>query len=61
MLRTGFPPDELRALGVNVTRLVPDSRMVEPGDTFVAYPGAQADGRRFIAQAITRGANAVIW
>jgi UDP-N-acetylmuramoyl-L-alanyl-D-glutamate--2,6-diaminopimelate ligase len=33
---------------------------VQPGDTFVAYPGAQADGRSFIAQAIERGANAVI-
>ncbi|MBU0620269.1 MAG: UDP-N-acetylmuramoyl-L-alanyl-D-glutamate--2,6-diaminopimelate ligase [Gammaproteobacteria bacterium] len=52
---------ELDALGVNITRLVSDSRMVQSGDTFVAYPGEQADGRRFIAQAIEAGANAVIW
>ena len=44
-----------------VTRLVTDSREVQPGDTFVAYPGAKSDGRRFIAQAIARGANAVIY
>src|SRR5512145_1211107 len=60
-LRTGFRLDELKALGVDITHLVSDSRVVQPGDTFVAYPGTQADGRRFIAQAIARGANAVIW
>jgi UDP-N-acetylmuramoyl-L-alanyl-D-glutamate--2,6-diaminopimelate ligase len=56
-----FKLDELTALGVRITRLVSDSRAVKVGDTFVAYPGTQADGRRFIAQAIAQGANAVIW
>lgn len=51
----------LAALGVSVTQLVSDSRAVHAGDTFLAYPGAQADGRKFIAQAIQNGANAVIW
>jgi UDP-N-acetylmuramyl tripeptide synthase len=32
-----------------------------PGDVFVAYPGARADGRRFIADAVARGAAAVLW
>ncbi|MDH2916113.1 MAG: UDP-N-acetylmuramoyl-L-alanyl-D-glutamate--2,6-diaminopimelate ligase [Gallionella sp.] len=56
-----FHLDELKKLGVNIARLVSDSRAVQVGDTFVAYPGTQADGRRFIAQAIASGANAVIW
>lgn len=56
-----FDPGLLESLGVNIVRLVTDSRQVQAGDTFVAYPGAQADGRQHIAQAIGRGANAVIW
>ena len=58
---SAFHLNELNALGVNITRLTSDSRAVQPGDTFVAYPGTQADGRNFIAHAIERGANAVIW
>ena len=61
LLRTGFSPELLSSLGVAITRLVTDSRLVRPGDTFVAYPGEQADGRLYIAQAIAQGANAVIW
>ncbi len=56
-----FRPELLSSLGVKVTRLVTDSRAVVTGDTFVAYPGSQADGRQFIAQAISKGANAVIY
>ena len=56
-----FQLDDLKRLGVTITRLVSDSRAVKTGDTFVAYPGTQSDGRRFIAQAIANGANAVIW
>jgi UDP-N-acetylmuramoyl-L-alanyl-D-glutamate--2,6-diaminopimelate ligase len=52
---------ELATLGVNVTRLVTDSRAVQAGDTFVACPGEKSDGRQFIAEAMARGANAVIW
>lgn len=36
-----------------------DSRQVKPGDLFLAYPGATADGRDFIAKAIEAGASAV--
>ncbi len=56
-----FHPELLASLGVTITRLVADSRAVTPGDTFVAYPGGQADGRQYIAQAIASGANAVIY
>jgi UDP-N-acetylmuramoyl-L-alanyl-D-glutamate--2,6-diaminopimelate ligase len=52
--------EQLKAKGVVATRLTADSRRVQPGDVFVAYPGAQADGRNFIAQAVARGAAAVI-
>ena len=51
----------LREAGVEVTNLVVDSREVKPGDVFLAYPGAQHDGRRFIGQAIANGAAAVLW
>jgi UDP-N-acetylmuramoyl-L-alanyl-D-glutamate--2,6-diaminopimelate ligase len=40
--------------------LVADSRAVARGDAFFAYPGEQADGRRFVAQALARGAAALL-
>ncbi|MDD4912735.1 MAG: UDP-N-acetylmuramoyl-L-alanyl-D-glutamate--2,6-diaminopimelate ligase [Sideroxydans sp.] len=56
-----FDLRQLQSLGVDITRLVSDSRAVSAGDTFVAYQGEYADGRLYIAQAIANGANAVIW
>ena len=52
---------DFAALGVEPTGVADDSRQVRPGDLFVAYPGDLADGRRFIADAIARGACAVLW
>jgi UDP-N-acetylmuramoyl-L-alanyl-D-glutamate--2,6-diaminopimelate ligase len=52
--------EQLERKGIAVTRLTADSRRVQPGDIFVAFPGAQADGRDFIAQAVANGAAAVI-
>jgi UDP-N-acetylmuramoyl-L-alanyl-D-glutamate--2,6-diaminopimelate ligase len=52
--------EQLRAKGVVATRLTADSRRVQPGDIFVAFPGAHVDGRDFIAQAVAKGAAAVI-
>lgn len=52
--------EQLRAKGVTPTRLTADSRRVRPGDVFVAFPGAHVDGRDFIAQALARGAAAVL-
>jgi UDP-N-acetylmuramoyl-L-alanyl-D-glutamate--2,6-diaminopimelate ligase len=46
---------------LDMKHLVSDSRLVVPGDTFVAYPGEVSDGRQFIPQAIERGASSVLW
>ena len=51
----------LDALPVKVTNLANDSRQVQAGDTFLAYPGERVDGRAFIPQAIVNGASAVLW
>jgi UDP-N-acetylmuramoyl-L-alanyl-D-glutamate--2,6-diaminopimelate ligase len=37
-----------------------DSRAVQPGDLFAALPGTQVDGARFAAQAVAKGAVAVL-
>jgi UDP-N-acetylmuramoyl-L-alanyl-D-glutamate--2,6-diaminopimelate ligase len=37
-----------------------DSRQVQPGDLFVAVPGAAVDGRRFVGDAAARGAAVLI-
>lgn len=58
---TRFRKEDLDSLQVNITRLVSDSRVVLPGDTFVAYAGTHSDGRGFIDHAIRSGANAVLW
>ena len=42
-------------------RLRLDSRLVRPGDVFVAAPGGAIDGRQFIVDAIRAGARAVLW
>jgi UDP-N-acetylmuramoyl-L-alanyl-D-glutamate--2,6-diaminopimelate ligase len=51
----------LNRLGAPVSRITSDSRDVRPGDAFAAYPGAHRDGRSYIADAIARGAGAVLW
>jgi UDP-N-acetylmuramoyl-L-alanyl-D-glutamate--2,6-diaminopimelate ligase len=43
-----------------IAGLTADSRAVKPGDLFAALPGGKADGRAFIADAIARGAVAVL-
>ncbi len=44
-----------------VKNITSDSRNVKSGSLFLAYPGDKADGRHYIAEAITNGASAVIW
>jgi murE/murF fusion protein len=41
-------------------RLRCDSRAVQPGDAFIAWPGQATDGRRFVAQALAAGAAACL-
>jgi UDP-N-acetylmuramoyl-L-alanyl-D-glutamate--2,6-diaminopimelate ligase len=43
-----------------VTGVADDSRAVEPGNVFVGLKGVHADGSRFAAEAIERGAVAVV-
>lgn len=41
-------------------QLTADSRQVQPGDAFIAWPGAAADGRRYVAAALEAGAAACL-
>jgi UDP-N-acetylmuramoyl-L-alanyl-D-glutamate--2,6-diaminopimelate ligase len=49
------PQGELSLSGVSA-----DSRVIEPGMLYVAVRGSQADGHRFVAEAVRRGAAAVV-
>ncbi len=52
-----------RILGAGDTEvggLTADSRKVRAGDLFAALPGSRTDGRRFVAEAVARGAVAVL-
>jgi len=56
-------PDELMAPTAGrpgITGLTADSRQVIPGALFAALPGTRADGRDHIADAVRRGAAAVL-
>ena len=44
-----------------VTGIASDSRLVKPGDVFVAYRGFEADGHDFIELALVNGAVAVVF
>ncbi|MFW5431777.1 MAG: UDP-N-acetylmuramoyl-L-alanyl-D-glutamate--2,6-diaminopimelate ligase [Methylophilaceae bacterium] len=41
--------------------LASDSREIKAGSLFLAYPGEKADGRIYIADAIEKGASAILW
>ncbi len=45
---------------VTVNDVRDDSRLVRPGDLFVAVPGETQDGRAFVADAAARGATVVV-
>jgi UDP-N-acetylmuramoyl-L-alanyl-D-glutamate--2,6-diaminopimelate ligase len=56
-----FDPAVFAALGQPPRAASLDSRSVQPGDLFLAFPGERGDGRAHIAQALARGASAVLW
>jgi UDP-N-acetylmuramoyl-L-alanyl-D-glutamate--2,6-diaminopimelate ligase len=45
---------------IEIAGIAADSRAVAPGFLFAALPGAKADGRAFVADALARGAAAVL-
>jgi UDP-N-acetylmuramyl-tripeptide synthetase len=51
----------LSSLNQTFTSVTADSRKVQAGSLFLAYPGSHNDGRQYIAQAIQAGAAAVVW
>jgi UDP-N-acetylmuramoyl-L-alanyl-D-glutamate--2,6-diaminopimelate ligase len=54
-------PGDFRALAqLEIAGVTADSRHVVPGDLFAALPGTRVDGRNFIADAVKRGAVAVL-
>jgi UDP-N-acetylmuramoyl-L-alanyl-D-glutamate--2,6-diaminopimelate ligase len=53
-MRTAIPPD------MEIMGLTGDSRAIRPGFLFAALPGTITDGRDFIADALERGAVAIL-
>jgi UDP-N-acetylmuramoyl-L-alanyl-D-glutamate--2,6-diaminopimelate ligase len=48
------------AEAIDVTAITADSRAVKPGTLFAGLPGVKADGASFVAQAVAKGAVAVL-
>ena len=49
------------SIKTSVKNITSDSRKVQSGSLFLAYPGDKSDGRNYIADAIKNGAYAVLW
>jgi UDP-N-acetylmuramoyl-L-alanyl-D-glutamate--2,6-diaminopimelate ligase len=58
LARAGISAFDLPML--DITGMTADSRAVGEGFLFAALPGAHADGRRFIGEAVARGAAAIL-
>lgn len=48
-------------LDPSIEDITQDSRTVKPNSLFMAYPGLQSDGRRFIDQAISKSTAAILY
>lgn len=51
---------EIHPADLEITGIASDSRQVAPGNLFAALPGTLIDGRRFIDDAVRRGATAIL-
>lgn len=60
LLQPWLASHELRN-DVQIQGIQNDSRKVNPGDLFIAYPGALADGRDFMIKAAASGAAAIVY
>ncbi|MER3488250.1 MAG: UDP-N-acetylmuramoyl-L-alanyl-D-glutamate--2,6-diaminopimelate ligase, partial [Chloroflexota bacterium] len=54
------PADVIGRASVEIRDLAYDSRAVEPGTLFFCVPGERADGHDFAAEAVARGAVALV-
>jgi UDP-N-acetylmuramoyl-L-alanyl-D-glutamate--2,6-diaminopimelate ligase len=57
---SGIPVVEAPTANPEVTGVAYDSRVVKPGDCFVAIPGAHTDGHRYVEVALRDGAAAAL-
>ncbi|MBC7681552.1 MAG: UDP-N-acetylmuramoyl-L-alanyl-D-glutamate--2,6-diaminopimelate ligase, partial [Ferruginibacter sp.] len=61
MVQFHIPAEAVAWLRSRVTgSLQVDSRAVQPGDGFIAWPGAAVDGRQFVQAALAQGAAACL-
>ncbi len=61
MIQLNNPTEAVNWLKAKVTgELRIDSRDVQPGDGFIAWPGAAVDGRQFVKSALQKGATACL-
>lgn len=51
---------DLATSAIEITSVEVDSRQCTPGSLFVAVPGHSSDGRRFVSDAVSRGARCVL-
>lgn len=55
-----FPISPTQIPAIPITGIAIDNRKLEPGNLFVAMRGGSADGHDFIADAVARGASAIV-
>lgn len=60
LLERGLVTRVIGDASVRISGIRHDSRKVEPGDLFAAVPGTKLDGAEYVADAIARGAAAIV-